>query len=86
MIMGGAVRLPLCQYVGRSSKVCQTDHASGRNYLAELSRIGKLPARVISMGAEDGIEHLEKSRRAGCAGHLAKLVRMDALTGLLAAS
>ncbi len=59
--------------------------AAAWDYLAELSKRGKMPPCVISMSAVDDLNYRKKSEQAGCLGHLVKPFTTNELEVLLSA-
>lgn len=53
------------------------------DYLADLTKQGRLPPRVISMSAGDDFEERRRSGSAGCADHLVKSFTVASLEAVL---
>lgn len=61
----------------------QLPDADGMSLLAELTRRGRRPPRVLSMSGGDATRARQQSQALGCAGHLAKPFRLAELTALI---
>ena len=61
----------------------QLPDANGGSLLAELTRRGRRPPRVLSMSGGDAARARQQSQALGCAGHLAKPFQLAELAALL---